>query len=115
MGTSRGELKARLLAEYEVVVERALARSGKTDELTLSQIEVIALEVGAKVEEQVSQCLVEEGRTAVVPGPKCAACRAEMHNKGQKKRNVQTRSGTMHLERAYYYCEHCRRGVFPPG
>lgn len=115
MGTRRAELKARLVAEYEMVVERALARSGNTEEMKLSQIEAIALEVGTKVEEQVSQCLVEEGRTAVEPGPACAGCGAEMHYKGMKKRYVQTRSGTVRLERAYYYCEQCRRGFFPPG
>ena len=114
MEMSRLELKADLLAEYEAVLGRALARSSNIDGLTLSEIEDIAMDIGAKVEEQVSQSLVEEGRAAV-PGPVCAECGAEMHYKGQKKRNVQSRSGTIQLERAYYYCERCRRGFFPPG
>jgi hypothetical protein len=115
MRTSRVEVKARLLAEYEAVVEEALARSGNSDELTLSQIEELALDIGRKVEAGVSQCLVDEGRTAGIPGPMCSECGTEMHNKGLKKRYVQTRSGVVQLERVYYYCEHCRRGFFPPG
>jgi hypothetical protein len=111
MGMSRAELKARLLAEYEAVVERRLARSGNSDELTLSQIEALALDIGREVEARVSQCLVDEGRTAAV----CTACGVEMDNKGLKKRHVQTRSGLVELERVYYYCEHCRRGFFPAG
>lgn len=55
MGTSRGELKARLLAEYEAVIEQALARSSNIEELTLSQIEELALDIGRKVEGGVSQ------------------------------------------------------------
>lgn len=115
MGTSRAELKARLVAEYEAVIERALAGSSNTEELTLSQIEELAMDIGRKVEAGVSQSLVDEGGKAGVPGPVCAECGIEMHNKGVKARYVQTRSGGVRMERAYYYCEHCRRGFFPPG
>jgi hypothetical protein len=38
-----------------------------------------------------------------------------MHAKSRKKRRVESRAGSLSLERMYYYCEHCRRGIFSPG
>jgi len=49
------------------------------------------------------------------PGPVCGECGREMHYKGHKKRHIVSSTGEVTLERAYYYCERCRRGYFPPG
>ncbi|MHB8629732.1 MAG: hypothetical protein ACYDEO_26475, partial [Aggregatilineales bacterium] len=86
--------------------------SGNREGLTLDEIEGLALEIGAKAEQGISQALVEEGSRPAGPGSGCANCGQEMHYKGQKGRYVETRSGTVRVERAYYYCEQCRRGFF---
>jgi len=115
MGSTDEALKARLLVEYGAAVEKVLARRGNREALTLDEIEGLAHEIGAKVEQGISQALVEEGSRPAVPGPECANCGQELHYKGQKGRYVETRSGTVRVERAYYYCEQCRCGFFPPG
>ena len=48
-------------------------------------------------------------------GPRCERCGREMRYKGEKRREVVTSQGKIELERAYYYCEKCRVGIFPPG
>jgi hypothetical protein len=32
-----------------------------------------------------------------------------------KRKYVVTETGEVEVERAYYYCETCKRGIFPPG
>jgi len=103
------------LAAYEAALDEALAKAGPVEVMKLSGIEDLAMAVGEKVEEQVSRALAEAEGMQVVPGPQCPGCGREMRYKGQKKRYMETRSGRVELERAYYYCKHCRRGIFPPG
>jgi hypothetical protein len=37
-----------------------------------------------------------------------------MRYKDMKKVTVEGRLGVTELERAYYYCDRCRSGLFPP-
>lgn len=94
------------------LVEEALTSADKP--LTLSEIENIALGVRVRMGEAVTQALVAKQAPVAVPGPRCEECGREMHNKGLKKRKVVSRSGEVEWERPYYYCEACRRGIFPP-
>ena len=115
MDRKQSELKARLLAAYESALDEALAKPEAINEMTLNDIEDLALAVGGKVEQQLSQALVAVDKGQMVPGPQCPGCGREMRYKGQKKRYIETRSGSVAMERAYYYCKQCRRGFFPPG
>ena len=49
-----------------------------------------------------------------VPGPSCPTCEQEMRYKDMKTVTVEGRLGITELERAYYYCDRCRSGLFPP-
>ena len=64
MGSNGEGLKARLVAEYEAVVDKVLLMSGSTEGLTLDDIEELAHEIGAKAEQGVSQ-------HRVVPTTRC--------------------------------------------
>jgi hypothetical protein len=97
------------------LVEEALKSAEKGKALSLREIEDIALAVRGKVGQEVTQALANKQGRVEVPGPVCEECGQEMHYKGQKKRRVVSRSGEVDWERAYYYCERCRRGFFPPG
>lgn len=108
-----GKVEGQLRERINAVVEEALV--GKTQALSLSEIEEIALAVRAKVGQAVTQALVNQQGVVSVPGPACEVCRREMHYKGLKKRRIVSRSGEVDWERPYYYCETCRRGFFPPG
>ena len=107
------DMEQELQARIKGLVEEALGRAGKKKALSLSEIEDIALAVRAKVGQEVARALVEQQGAISVPGPKCEQCGREMHYKGLKKRRIVSRSGEVNWERAYYYCESCRRGFFP--
>jgi hypothetical protein len=62
------------------------------------------------------QLATQHGSGAVVEGRVCERCGQPMTYKGEPKREVQHYlEGESTLERAYYYCDHCQRGLFPPG
>jgi hypothetical protein len=50
-----------------------------------------------------------------VEAPPCERCGQRTAYKDQKRKRVMTQVGEMAVERGYYWCERCRRGVFPPG
>jgi tRNA(Ile2) C34 agmatinyltransferase TiaS len=115
MPLTEDDIKARLLAEAEVAIEKMLAKRQRQAALTLTEIEQLALDLRQEVGEKATQVLADAGEVVNVPGPKCPACGTEMHSKGRKRRRVVTRSGEIELERTYYYCERCKQGFFPPG
>jgi hypothetical protein len=115
MPPSLPDLKTRLLRQYEQHLDRLLAQADVREELSLTEIEEMALAARAAVGKDITQALAESQATPSVPGPICPECQQEMHYKGRKKRRLITRSGEMEVVRGYYYCEHCRRGLFPPG
>ena len=115
MHKSGAELKAKLMAEMEVVLDKALKEAEQEEKLTLTGIEDIALQARAAMGRGLTRALIEQLNESEVPGPKCSDCGSEMHYKGRKRRYVRTRSGEVVLERAYYHCPGCGRGLFPPG
>jgi len=110
------ELKARMMAETETVLARLMKQRKPTEAITLREIEALVLEAREEIGKRLTQVLVEAGTgRQVVPGPACAVCGGEMHYKGEREKQVVTQTGEVTLSRAYYYCEACKRGVFPPG
>lgn len=115
MKRTREELRAELLAEAEVVIDELLDWYEGTDAPTLTQVEDVVLKLRKRMGEQMTGAVLT-GQEAVhpVPGPACPECGEEMHYKGMKEVVVANRAGEVRLERAYYYCDRCRRGLFPP-
>ena len=109
------ELKARLMSEAESAIDRMLVKRKTKERITLSDIEHLALELRREVGEKATQVLVETVEEQAIPGPECPTCGKEMHYKGRKTRRVATQSGEVTFQRAYYYCETCQQGFFPPG
>jgi hypothetical protein len=112
---SDAEIKAAIMAEVEAAIDKGLQQRKQASDLTIDDIEALVLQVQGKLGEQLTGMWMEAGREPAVPGPKCSVCGQEMHYKGQKRRYIRTRTGEVQLERAYYYCEGCERGFFPPG
>src|SRR5438067_6308342 len=111
MRKTQAEIKAELLAKYEALLDEVLRDEGRTEGLTRADIEDRALDTRAKVGEQVTAALLENRAEQSVPGPGCPECGQEMAYKGKKHRYLRTRSGEVEVERAYYYCPTCRRGL----
>jgi hypothetical protein len=115
MDNKQQDIEQQLRERINRLIDGALASARQDKALSLSDIEDIALEVRAKVGQEVAQALVREQGTVAVPGPKCEKRGQEMHYKGLKRRRIVSRSGEVDWERPYYYCARCRRGFFPPG
>ena len=110
------ELKARMMAETEAVLERLVKARKPAEAITLREIEALVLEARQEIEKRLTQILVDASTgQQVVPGPDCEECGGEMHYKGEREKRVVTQTGEVTLSRAYYYCETCKRGFFPPG
>jgi len=116
MKRARGELEAALLGEAKEVIDELLDWHEETESPTLTQIEEVVLKLRKQLGERMTGMVVEE-QSAVrpVPGPACPECGREMHYKDMKETTIGTRSGEVRLERAYYYCQDCHGGLFPPG
>ena len=110
----RASLKAQLMAQLEAELDKVLAVADELETLTLERIEDATIGMGAAVRQQVGQALAGLGSEQVLPEARCPSCGQVMRYKGLKRRYVRSRSGEMLLERAYYYCETCGRGHFPP-
>jgi hypothetical protein len=109
-----GELKARMMAEAEVAIDKLLASAGEKEELTLSDIERLVRGAGRQVMEGLTADLVEaesEGEENRI----CPECGRRMRYKGKEARTVITETGEVRIERGRYYCLTCEQSVFPPG
>ena len=116
MTSSRAERKAALLRQAEQLVDDLLAWEDEHQRPNLTEIEDIVLALRKRMGEQMAQSVVNhQAAQSPVPGPACPTCGREMHAKSRKRRRVESRAGSLPLERSYYYCETCRRGSFPPG
>jgi uncharacterized protein with PIN domain len=108
------ELKARLLAEAEAAIEKLLTERVDPRTASLADIERVALNAGQQLEEAIATTLAAESALELPPWPICPQCGQKLANKGKRKRRVVTRAGELEVERSYYYCASCRRGLFPP-
>jgi hypothetical protein len=95
----RQAIEQELRTRINQMVDEALAEAEQDKPLSMSDIEEIALAVRAKVGQEVAQTLVREQAAVSVPGPLCAKCGREMHDKGMKKRRLVSRSGEVEWER----------------
>ena len=116
MARSREELKAKLMAKAEVVIDELLARRKDPREASLSDIEQAVLVAGQRLEQALTEELVRESAGQEEEAwPTCPGCGGRMKAKGKRRKRLVTERGEVELEREYYYCAACRRGIFPPG
>jgi hypothetical protein len=114
MGPQDDELKARLLKGFEAVIDRLLANKPVPEEITLRYVESTAVAAGEKVKEVIARQLLQHHREQP-HGVACPGCGKQLGMKDYRSRQVVTEAGEVRVRRAYYYCEDCRAGVFPPG
>jgi hypothetical protein len=105
-----------MMAQMEEIIDDLLDWHEENEAPTLTQIEDAVLELRKRVSAEMANAVVEDQEAVrPVPGPACPECGEEMHYKGMKEVNIATRTGEVDVLRAYYYCDRCRRGLFPPG
>lgn len=114
MSDSKAELKARLMAQAEAAIEAMLAQRVAPAKASLTDIERATRAAGNQFEQAVLAELVAASGSELPEWPVCPDCGRKMKYKGQRSRRVVTETGEVELERAYYHCAACKRGVFPP-
>lgn len=111
MPTRREELKAKLLARAEAVINDLLQDERLHEKMTLSQIEQV---VGGS-EADFRQAALEEIIALQQETPTtCPLCGGKLENKGKRGKQVVSLRGEAKLRRTYYQCQSCGRGYFPP-
>jgi hypothetical protein len=110
------QLEAALMAEAQALIAELVAWERQAGAPKLSQMEEKALAVRQRFGQRLLEAMLgdQEARQPAEP-PKCPSCGVEMRYKGQKGTDIETRLGSIEVERGYYYCAHCESGFFPPG
>lgn len=114
MGQADETGKAAFLREAERMYDelhawRAAHLDASFDEIG-DQVTPYRRELVSKLVEQ----LAEEADESV-EAPICEECGQAMRYRGKPERTVDHREGEVALERAYYHCDRCEAGLFPPG
>ncbi len=116
MPRTRAELKAELQVEAERLIEALLNWTEQTEAPDLTAIEDQVLKLRQQFGERLAAAAVDQQPTAAPLTVRCPQCSRPMHpKKKRQRRRVESRVGGVSLKRAYYYCDHCRVGLFPPG
>lgn len=116
MKRTHDQLKAELMSEAEEVIDELLEWHEGTEGPTLTEIEDVVLKLRQRFGKRMAKVVVgDQEAVRPVPGPLCETCGQEMHYKDMKTVTVEGRTGENRIERAYYYCNRCRSGLFPPG
>jgi DNA-directed RNA polymerase subunit RPC12/RpoP len=110
------EIKARILAKAEKAIEQVMADRPAAREMSLRDIESLAVRAGAAVSAGVQDELGEEVSQAYSnQEQRCPQCGGRMQRRGAHVRQITTEAGTSELERTYYECAGCGHHFFPPG
>jgi hypothetical protein len=112
----KGKEKARLQAEFEAMWEELWQWREAHPEATMDEIvSQVTPRRRALMGELVVQLAKQRGSGVEVKGLTCENCGASLEYKGEPKREVLHLEGEAELSRAYYYCDRCKAGLFPPG
>lgn len=113
----RAQVEAELREAFERKLKEVLDWGEKHPGSRLIELEEYLLEMGKEITGMLAEGVVEqrESRQPVEAPPLCEECGQRTVYKGQKRKRVMTQVGEVAIERGHYWCEHCRRGVFPPG
>jgi hypothetical protein len=110
------DIKARLLAEAEQAIEQVVGDRRSANQMTLRDIEGLAVRAGAAVSAGVQKVLSEEvSRAQRSQVQLCPQCGTRMQRRGARVRQITTEAGTSDLERTYYECVGCGHHFFSSG
>ena len=108
--------KARLQAQFEQMWEELWQWRKEHPEAKLDEIvQQVTPRQRALMGELVVQLAKQAGSGVSVVGLVCEGCGELLVYKGEPKRDVIHLEGEAELSRAYYYCDRCEAGLFPPG
>ncbi len=116
MAGNREEKKAELMQAAEGLIDELLDWDETAEAPTLTEIENVILKLRQQMGQQMAEEVLRAQATKTpVPGPACPTCQGEMRYRGNRHKEVESLLGAVELERGYYYCDHCKSGLFSPG
>ena len=116
MRRTRAQIRAELVKKAQEEIDRLLDWEEQTEKPTLTQVENEILSTRKVLgEAMLEAALTGQEAREPVEAARCPQCGRAMEAKGRQMRVVETRVGTLRLEREYYYCADCEVGFFPPG
>lgn len=111
MSNKKDELKAKLLAEAEASIDKMLSDKRVSQKMTLTEIEDVIGDLEMDFRQRVLNEVVGEQENEI---PSCPDCGGKLRNKGKRTKRLVTLRGETEIERTYYQCEDCGKGIFPP-
>ena len=114
MKRTRSEIKATLLAEIEDELDKALDWQEKSESPNLTAFENQVLSIRKTIGIRVLQEVIKDEESDLPEEIDCPTCKKRMERKGKRSQIIETRLGTLELEREYFYCKTCEEGLFPP-
>lgn len=116
MKKTREQLKAELLRQVEAKVDEVVDWAEGHPRANLTEIEDYLLGVDEELRETlVREVMSHRESRQEAEAPRCEECGGPTQYKGLKRKTVISRLGGVEIERGYYWCTGCERGVFPPG
>jgi uncharacterized protein with PIN domain len=95
------KLKAEFLAEAEALFDQLMAWDEQTSEPDLTQIEEIVLQLRQRLGEQMARAVMaRQEKRQPAERMICPQCQGELEPKGQKGNRVESRVGSLQLERS---------------
>ncbi len=114
MKRTRSEIKSTLLAQIEGELDKALDWQENTKSPNLTAFENQVLSIRKSIGIRVLQEVLKDEESDLPVEIECSTCKSPMKKKGKRPQIIETRLGTLKLEKEYLYCEICREGIFPP-
>ena len=111
MSNKKDELKAKLLAEAEASIDKMLSDKRVSDQMTMTEIEGVIGDLEMDFRQRVLKDMIGEQE---IDATSCPDCGGKFRNKGTRSKRLVTLRGETEIERPYYQCEACGKGIFPP-
>lgn len=111
MPNKKDDLKAKLRAEAEASIEKMLSDERVSQQMTITEIEAVIGELEMDFRQRVLQEVIGEQEEQ---SPSCPDCGGKLRNKGKRSKRLVTLRGETDVERSYYQCTDCGKGIFPP-
>lgn len=115
MKRTRAQRKAELMKKIETELDRLLDWQEQSDKPNLTQFEDAILATRKEVSVEMLKEMLQGEPNHTPLDVYCEKCGQVMANKGKRPQVIETRLGTLRMERTYYYCAKCGEGLFPPG
>jgi hypothetical protein len=110
------ELKEEMMAQAKAISEKLMEEGKLNSQMTLAEIERSVLAAGQQFQKMLTEAMIEAtDKKGERIQPLCLKCGSKMRHQGYRKRQIVTEAGEVVLRRAYYLCEACGEGFFPPG